>query len=57
MDTGRHAAPYDSREQFIWKEELLMATPGRDGTHTTKNPRHEPGDPTYPGVDRDRTGH
>jgi len=56
MDTGRHAAPYDSRAQFIWREELLMAIPGRDGTHATRNHRHEPGDPSYPGIDRDRTG-
>ena len=24
-----------------------------DGTYVTANPRHEPGDPTHPGVDRE----
>jgi NADH-quinone oxidoreductase subunit I len=57
MDTGRHAAPYDSRDQFIFRQDLLMAMPGRVGTHSTSNPRHEPGDPTHPGIDRDRAGH
>jgi NADH-quinone oxidoreductase subunit I len=57
MDTGRHAAPYDSRDQFIWKEDLLMAMAGRDGSHATQNPRHEPGDPTHPGIDRGRAGY
>jgi NADH-quinone oxidoreductase subunit I len=57
MDTGRHAAPYDSRDQFIFRQDLLRALPGRDGNHATRNPRHEPGDPTHPGVDRDRAGH
>jgi NADH-quinone oxidoreductase subunit I len=52
MDTGQHAAPYDSREQFIFKKDLLMAAVARDGTRETKNPRHEPGDPTHPGIDR-----
>jgi NADH-quinone oxidoreductase subunit I len=53
MDTGRHAAPYDSRDQFIYGKNLLLAFPGRDGSHLTANPRHEPGDPTFPGLDRD----
>jgi NADH-quinone oxidoreductase subunit I len=53
MDTGVHPAPYDSREQFIFEKDLLMAAAGRDGSHKTANPRHEPGDPTHPGVDRD----
>ena len=26
---------------------------GRDGSRKTENPRHEPGDPTHPGVDRE----
>jgi NADH-quinone oxidoreductase subunit I len=56
MDTGQHAAPYDSRDQFIFKKDLLMAATGRDGSRKTQNPRHEPGDPTHPGVDRDH-GH
>jgi NADH-quinone oxidoreductase subunit I len=56
MDTGIHAAPYDSREQFIFERELLMSFPGRDGSHVTQNPRHEPGDSTHPGVTREK-GH
>jgi NADH-quinone oxidoreductase subunit I len=54
MDTGIHAAPYDSREQFIFEKDLLMSFPGRDGSHVSANPRHEPGDPTHPGVDREK---
>ena len=53
MDTGRHAAPYDSREQFIYRKDLLMAFAGRDGGQQSDNRRHEPGDPTHPGIDRD----
>ena len=53
MDTGLHAVPYDSREQFIYKKDLLMAFAGRDGGQLSENPRHEPGDPSYPGIDRD----
>jgi len=52
MDTGLHAVPYDSREQFVYKKDVLLAMPGRDGSHQTENPRHEPGDPTHPGVTR-----
>jgi NADH-quinone oxidoreductase subunit I len=57
MDTGLHAVPYDSREQFIYAKDLLLAMPGRDGTHKTANPRHEPGDPTHPGIDRKHAKH
>ncbi len=53
MDTGVHAAPYDSRDQFIYKKDMLLAFAGRDGTHETLNPRHEPGEKTHPGIDRD----
>jgi NADH-quinone oxidoreductase subunit I len=56
MDTGIHAAPYDSREQFIFEKDLLMSFPGRDGSHDSENPRHEPGDTTHPGVTREQ-GH
>jgi NADH-quinone oxidoreductase subunit I len=52
MDTGMHAAPYDSRDQFIFERDLLMAFPGRDGSHATANPRHEPGESSHPGIDR-----
>jgi NADH-quinone oxidoreductase subunit I len=53
MDTGIHPAAYDSREQFIYDRELLMQFTGRDGSRETENPRHEPGDPTHPGLSRD----
>ncbi len=54
MDTGVHAAPYDSREQFLFEKDLLMSFPGRDGDHGSANPRHEPPDPTHPGLDREK---
>jgi NADH-quinone oxidoreductase subunit I len=57
MDTGMHAVPYDSREQFIYEKDLLLGFPGRDGNHESNNPRHEPGDPSYPGITRGKTGH
>jgi NADH-quinone oxidoreductase subunit I len=53
MDTGAHPAPYDSRDQFIFDKELLLSFPARDGSVLTANPRHEPGDPTHPGLSRD----
>jgi NADH-quinone oxidoreductase subunit I len=52
MDTGAHAAPYDSRDQFIYDKDLLMSFPARDGSQKSANPRHEPGDPTHPGLSR-----
>jgi NADH-quinone oxidoreductase subunit I len=52
MDTGLHAVPYDSREQFIYQRELLMAFTDRNGERGSDNTRHEPGDPTHPGIDR-----
>jgi NADH-quinone oxidoreductase subunit I len=57
MDTGKHAVPYDSREQFIYRREQLMAFTGRDGSRNTENPRHEPGDPTHPGLSREHMDH
>src|SRR5271170_6748513 len=51
MDTGLHAVPYDSRDQFIYGRELLMAFVSKDGEHKSENPRHEPGDATHPGID------
>ena len=57
MDTGKHAVPYDSREQFIYKKDLLSGMTDRHGDRLTENPRHEPGDPTHPGVDRMHGGH
>jgi NADH-quinone oxidoreductase subunit I len=53
MDTGMHPTAYDSRDQFIYEKDLLMEFSGRDGSHQTANPRHEPGDPTHPGLTRD----
>ena len=55
MDTGKHAVPYDSRDQFIYKKDLLLEMTGRDGSVKSANPRHEPGEPTHPGVDRLRS--
>lgn len=57
MDTGLHAVPYDSRDQFIYDRELLMGFTARDGAQLSENPRHEPGDPTHPGLDRDHMSH
>ena len=53
MDTGLHAAPYDSRDQFIYDREILLSMAAKGGKHQTENPRHEPGDPSFPGIDRD----
>jgi NADH-quinone oxidoreductase subunit I len=57
MDTGVHAVPYDSRDQFIYEKDLLTRFSGRDGEHGSDNVRHEPGDPSHPGVDRERGAH
>ena len=38
---------------FLFDKQTLMAIPGADGSFETRNPRHEPGDPTHPGIDRD----
>lgn len=57
MDTGIHAVPYDSRDQFIYEKDLLIAMKGRDGSRKTANPRHEPGDPTHPGLSREHAQH
>ena len=54
MDSGLHMPPSTRRGHFIFDKEMLMAIPGADGTFETKNPRHEPGDPTHPGLDRER---
>jgi len=57
MDTGKHAVPYDSRDQFVYGKDLLMRFTGRDGTRLTANPRHEPGDPSHPGITREAGQH
>ena len=53
MDTGIHPTAYDSREQSIYEKDLLIEFTGRDGSRKSANPRHEPGDPTHPGLTRD----
>jgi len=57
MDTGVHMTALDNRASFIFDKDMLMSFSGQDGTYKTLNPRHEPGDPTHPGVDRMRSGH
>lgn len=57
MDTGMHAVPYDSRDQFIYDRDLLLSFASHDGSHKTTNPRHEPGDPTHPGLTREHGSH
>jgi NADH-quinone oxidoreductase subunit I len=52
MDTGMHPVPYDSRDQFIYDRDLLLSLKGSGGTFETSNPRHEPGEPSFPGVTR-----
>lgn len=52
MDTGLHAPPYDSRDQFVYGKPLLLSLAGRDGSRTTVNRRPEPPDPSYPGITR-----
>ena len=56
MDTGTHVPGSTKREDFIFDKETLMSIPGRDGTYVTANPRHEPGDASHPGIDREH-GH
>jgi NADH-quinone oxidoreductase subunit I len=53
MDTGVHMPASSRREHFIFDKEMLMSLPGQDGTYQTANPRHEPGDPSFPGLDRE----
>ena len=57
MDTGIHVPASTERDHFIFDKETLMAIPGQDGTFVTANPRHEPGDATHPGLDREKKGH
>lgn len=53
MDTGVHMPASTRREHFMFDKEMLMSLPGQDGTFVTANPRHEPGDPGHPGLDRE----
>ena len=57
MDSGMHMPPSKHRKDFLFDKDMLMAIPGADGTHASANPRHEPGDPSHPGIDRERGGH
>lgn len=57
MDTGLHAVPYDSRDQFIYDREDLLGMKRFDGAQKTENPRHEPGDVSHPGIDRTHAAH
>ena len=57
MDTGIHPTAYDSREQFVFEKDLLMKFKGRDGSQKTENLRHEPGEASHPGLDREKGGH
>jgi NADH-quinone oxidoreductase subunit I len=52
MDTGMHMTALDNRASFIYDKSKLMSIPGQHGDHKTANPRHEPGDPSHPGVTR-----
>ena len=54
MDTGMHVPASTEREHIIFDKKMLMAIPGADGTFQSANPRHEPGDPSHPGIDRDQ---
>ncbi len=57
MDTGIHMPPATERGDFIYDKQTLMSIPGQDGTYESANPRHEPGDPTHPGLDREQGSH
>ena len=57
MDTGLHMPPSTERSHFIYGKEVLMSIPAIDGTFETANPRAEPGEPEFPGIDRDHAGH
>lgn len=57
MDTGTHVPASWDREHFLFDKETLMSIPAKDGTYVTANPRHEPGEPEHPGIDRERGGH
>ncbi|MBZ0115610.1 MAG: NADH-quinone oxidoreductase subunit I [Sandaracinaceae bacterium] len=56
MDTGTHVPASGNREDFLFDRATLMSIPGTDGSYLTANSRHEPGDASHPGIDRDR-GH
>jgi NADH-quinone oxidoreductase subunit I len=49
--------PYDSRDQFIYDRDLLLSFEARDGSFETRNPRHEPGEKSHPGLSREHGEH
>ena len=53
MDTGVHMPASTHRDHFLYDKETLLSLPAADGSFVTGNRRHEPGDPTHPGIDRD----
>jgi NADH-quinone oxidoreductase subunit I len=58
MDSGMHMPPSTARDHFLYDKDTLMSIPGADGSFLSQNPRHEPGDPTYPGLTREhKHGH
>ena len=57
MDTGMHMTALDDRASFLYDKAKLMSIPGQDGSFKSANPRHEPGDASYPGIDRLHSGH
>ena len=57
MDTGVHMTAFDLRSDFVYDKDQLMSHVGQDGTQKSANTRHEPGDPTHPGITRLHGGH
>ena len=57
MDTGLHAVPYDSRDQFIYGKTMLLSMASADGKQVHENPRAEPPDPDYGPIARLEGGH
>ena len=57
MDTGIHMTAFDVKSDFVYDKEKLMSMVSQHGTQKSDNPRHEPGDPGHPGVDRLHGGH
>ena len=56
MDTGLHMPASSNRNHFLYDKATLMSIPAADGGYRSVNPRHEPGDPSYPGLTRE-AGH
>ncbi|MEZ4410285.1 MAG: 4Fe-4S binding protein [Polyangiales bacterium] len=52
MDTGIHMTALDNRADFIFDKAKLMSVPSVKGEFKSHNSRHEPGDPSFPGIDR-----